>query len=337
MEKLEDKYAIVSKLIGEWLPGHGDWFVTEDVWRHITGQGVALTVGGKRNVTKYLSEEIKKGKVRKRGKRYKFVDPDIVRYSNPWESNGEDSIKLKFPISHFGDEYSEFGFDNLFNLHKGDAIVITGESNEGKTTTAINLLVDNMEEYEMRFISTEMTDAKLRRRVDSADWAQPLNGTGKPKFEFGFMEGDDYEDAIHPDKINIIDWVGLRGEFWQIENIIRDMKSRLRNGMAIIILQKKKGEDNPVGGEFAYRRADVCLSISKGVLKVLKAKDYNQPNPNYRKWAFEIVNKGSGFCNIREVEDCPACRGKKYWGGTKCKRCEGKGYIEKDSDTFLGE
>ncbi|KKM77605.1 hypothetical protein LCGC14_1368210 [marine sediment metagenome] len=329
LEKVEDKYQIISGLVGEWLPSHGDWFTTEDVWRHITGQGIILTVDGKRNVTKYLSEEIKKGTVRKRGKRYRYIDPDIVRYSNPWEADKEDIIKLKFPVSHFGDEYSEFGFDELFNIHKGDGIVVGGESNEGKTTLVTNIVADNMDDMDVRFVSTEMTDAKLRQRIDRMDWVEPLNGAGKPKFEFGFMEGDDYEDAIHPDKINIIDWIGLRGEFWQIENIIRDMKSRLRDGIVIIVLQKKQGEDNPLGGEFAYRRADVCLSISRGVLKVLKAKDYNQPNPNYKKWAFEIANKGSCFCNIREVEDCPQCRGKKYWGGIKCKRCYGKGFIEK--------
>lgn len=335
MEKVEDKYAIVSKFIGEWLPSHGDWFTTEDVWRHITGQGVILTVDGKRNVTKYLSVEIKKGTVRKRGKRYKYIDPDIVRYSNPWDADGEDDIKLKFPVSHFRDEYSEFGFDKLFNIHKGDAIVTGGKSNEGKTTLALNILADNMDEHKCRFISTEMTEAKFRKRMDKLDWAEPINGTGSLKFEFGMMDGDDYEDAIHPDKINIIDWVGLRGEFWQIENIIRDIKARLRNGIAILILQKKEGQDTPVGGEFALRRADVCLSIDAGVLKVLKAKDYNQPNPNYRRWAFEIVNKGSSFCNIREVEDCPQCRGRKYYGGGKCSKCYGKGYVEKDSDGFI--
>lgn len=331
--KREDRYKTISLLLDDWLPTYGDWFEIEKVWAHITDQGIKLSVLGKKDVWKKLSAEVKNGIIKRRGKRYKFIDPSIVRYSDPWKADREDVIKLKFPISHFVDEYSEFGFDKMFNIHRGDAIVISGDSNEGKTTMACNLLVDNFDDFSIRFISTEMTEAKFSRRIDRMDWAKPLNGTGEPKFEFGFMEADDYEDAIHPDKINIIDWVGLRGDFWQIENIVRDMKSRLRKGMVIIVLQKKKGEDNPVGGEFAYRRADFCLSIGKGVLKVLKAKDWEKVDPNNKKFAFEIVNKGSCFSNIRELETCPQCKGH----NPKCSRCSGKGYVEKDNDTFLEE
>ena len=338
IEEIEGTYATISALIDKWLPSYGDWFTREDVWRHITGQGIILSQQGKQNVWKKLDEEIRSGRIKRRGKRYKFVNPDIVKFTNPWQADGDDIIHLKFPISHFGDEYSEFGFDKKFNIHKGDVIIIGGESNEGKTTMAMNMLADNMDEHKCRFVSTETTDAKFRKRMDRMDWAECLNGDGTPKFEFGFLEEDDYEDIIASDKINFVDWVALRGDFWEIGNIIRAIKAILKKGggVAVLVLQKKVGQDDPVGGEFARRFADVALAISRGVLKVLKAKDWNPPNPNYKQYAFEIMNGGSSFCNIREVEDCPQCRGRKYYGGGKCSVCNAKGYKDKGEDNFLG-
>lgn len=331
---MEDKYKIISSLIEDWLPGYGDWFTREDVWRHITGQGVALTTEGKKNVAKFLGRETEKGAIRKRGKKYRYVDTSTVRFSNPFDCEDGDLVHILHPSSHNDGELTAFGFEDTINLHKGDAMVVSGESNEGKSTYVLNILADNMDYHKIRFISTEMTPSKFKGRVKVMDWVKPMNGT-MPKFEFGFMDGDNYEDVIDPDMVNIIDWVGLRGDFWVIQNIIGDMKARLRDGVVILVLQHKKGEDNPVGGEFAYRRADACLSISRGVLKVLKVKDYNQPNPNYRKFAFDINGAGCRFENIREVDDCPQCKGRKYYGGGKCSKCYGKGYVEKDSDGFI--
>ncbi len=322
MTERPDRYSVISQLIDEWLPTYGDWFSSEDVWKHITGQGVILSQLGKKDVAVKLSRDATRGLLRRRGKKFKALDKSTVKKLNPFTEQRENIIKLKFPAG--------FGFTETVNVSEGDILVIAGESNQGKSTMAMNILGDNMENYPCFFISTEMTPSKFAKRFKTMYWHDPLKENGEPKFKYGFTEATNYEEIIDPDMVNIIDWVGLRDNYYQIENILQDMKAYLDKGIAVLVLQKKEGQDAPVGGEFAYRRADVCFTISKGLLKVLKVKDWNPPNPNYKTFAFNITEGECHFEDVREVIKCGICKGHGKNFGNDCSTCKGTGYKEKE-------
>jgi len=314
----DDRYAIISQLIDEWYPTYGDWFTTEDVWRHITDQSIVLSVQGKKDIAIKLSREVDKGTLRRRGKKFKALDKSTIKRINPFDAPYENSVHLK---------WGAFPFDR-FVVSEGDVIVLAGESNQGKSTLAMNLLTENCDEHKIFFVSTEATPGKFRNRLMQTPNVDPLKEQGKLKFEFATMfEGDNYSEIIEPDKINIIDWIGLRGNFYEIENVIIDIKARLKKGIAILVLQKKEGQDAPVGGEFAWRRADVCLLISKGILQVKKVKDYVPPSPNGKLYAFEIPDSVCWFQNIREVVKCTKCHAGRVKDG-ECFICDGTGYVD---------
>ncbi len=321
-EEKSDRYKIISQLIDDWLPDYKDWFSSEDVWKHITGQGVMLSVQGKKYVAIKLSRDVAKGLLRRRGKKFKALDKSTVKKMNPLTEARDNKIELKFP--------TRFGFNETININEGDVIVIAGESNQGKSTLAMNILADNMDSLPVFFISTEMTPSKFAKRLATMTWVNPVREDDTPKFEYGFTDATNYEEIIEPDKINIIDWVGLRDNYYQIENIIQDMKAYLNKGIAVLVLQKKEGQDAPVGGEFAYRRADVCFTISKGLLKVLKVKDWNPPNPNYKTFAFKITDNECHFDNVHEVIKCEACKGYGKNFGKQCDKCQGTGWVDLD-------
>jgi len=327
VEKVEevertDRYRVVSQLIDEWLPVYHDWFSSEDVWRHITGQGVILSVQGKKDVAKKLETGVERKLLRRHGKKYKAIDKSTVKKSNPFTGARENLIKLRTP--------SMFGFNETINVSEGDVWVIAGESNQGKSTLAMNILGDNMDSFPCYFISTEMTESKFVKRFRTMSWHDPYKENGDLKYEWGFTDATNYEEMIDPDKINIIDWVGLPDKYYLIENTIRDMKAYLNKGIAVLVLQKKEGQDAPVGGEFAYRRADVCLTISRGLLKVLKVKDWNPPNPNYKMFAFGITDNECHFDNVREVVKCGSCKGYGKNFGKECSTCSGSGFRDKE-------
>ena len=320
--KRPDRYAVISQLLDEWIPTFGDWFSSEDSWRHITGQGVILSSQGKKDVAVKLARDADKGILRRRGKKFKAIDKSTIKISNPFNAKGTGKINLKFP--------APFGFNDVININQGDVIVFGGESNQGKSTLAYNILGDNMDAYPCFLISTEATEIKFKKRFNTMTWVEPLKPNGDAKFQYAFMDGDNYDEVIEPDMINIIDWVGLRENYYNIENVIRDIKVRLNKGIAVLVLQKKEGQDTPVGGEFAYRRADVCFVISKGMLKVIKVKDWNPPNPNYKTFKFNITDNECHFENIREVIKCDKCKGFGKNFGKECQTCVGSGYRDKE-------
>ncbi len=321
MEERQDRYKEISRRIDEWLPTYGDWFTSEDVWKHITGQGIVLSDLGKRDVAVKLWNEVKKYNLRRRGKRYKAIDKSTIKKLNPFEAPNENCIYLN---------WGAFPFN--FIVSEGDVIVFAGESNQGKSTLAMNILTENYDKYDVLFISTEATAGKFRNRLMQTQGVSPLDA-GNLKFEFATMfDGDNFSEVIEPDKINIIDWVGLRGNFYEIESVIIDIKSRLNKGIAVLVLQKKEGQNAPVGGEFAWRRADVCLLLAKGILQVKKVKTWNLSNPNGKFYAFEIPDGVCGFQNVREVVKCGKCRGTgkihNKEGEFECYPCKGTGYID---------
>lgn len=312
MVERPDRYKVISRLIDDFIPSYGDWFETETIWRHITDQHIILSADGKRDVRQKLASEVSKGTLRRRGKKYKAIDLSTIKKVNPFEVAKESYIKVNWP--------NGFPFSGIL-VSEGDCIVLAGESNQGKSTFAQCFLSENWDSLPCFYISTETTPSKFVRRLYDIPNAEPLKD-GEPKFQFATMDGDNYDEIIEPDLINIVDWVSLRGNYYEIENVIRDIKARLNRGIAVVVLQKKEGQDAPVGGEFAWRRADVCLLIQSGIVKVKKAKDFTPPNPNGKLFSFTIPDGVCGFANVTEVVKCVACRG----NNKHCTVCGGSGY-----------
>ena len=87
----------------------------------------------------------------------------------------------------------------------------------------------------------------------------------------------DWARAIDPNKINIVDYLQVYDDFYQIGQFISDIHQRLGHGIAIVVIQKKTGEANPRGGEFALERSRLAISL--------------EANPPY-----------GGVCTLRKVK-----------------------------------
>ncbi len=145
------------------------------------------------------------------------------------------------------------------------------------------------------------------------------------------------KNIIKPDCINVIDWVSLHGEYYLIDRVMKSIKDRIGRGIAIVVLQKNKDAEFGEGGERTVRYADVELKIdafgdNESLLTIGKVKS-PKTRATGRTWAFEIIDHGANFLNIREVVKCRGCWGKGYTGtGTnykRCNACQGLKYIDK--------
>ena len=66
----------------------------------------------------------------------------------------------------------------------------------------------------------------------------------------------------------------------------------MKNGIAIVALQKKRGVELGRGAEFSLEKPRLYLSMENGEIKIVKAKNWRRKdvNPNGMVSKFKIVN-----------------------------------------------
>lgn len=312
------KYKEVKKRLDAWLVVHkGESFDLDLVCR----QAEIVSASARNYAAIELSKKVEKGLLEKRNKVYYYIDStiNIIDWVNAPDGN---ILDITFPYGI--DDGSYFGFAENVNVNAGDIIIFAGVSNVGKTTLCLNLLWENMDKYPCTLMGNEYEPSKFKRRVSRMDWHNPLKEDGIPKFEL-IKRIDNWKDIIRPDNINIIDWINLGDNFYQIGTIIEGIQSKLKSGIAVIALQKDASKVLGLGGAFSEHLSSLYLTMDFGRLSVRKAKDYHGTNPNGKVYGFDII-AGTKFNNIRPLIRCQECYGHGQSKGHECSYCKGTGY-----------
>ena len=258
--------------------------------------------------------------------------------------NGDDKegiLEVRHPRSYIDD--TTFGLDDIVELSESDLILITGETNFGKTALALSYLGENLNLFQRSVLmGCEYTSSegeispKLKRRLRRMDWVT-WTKDGEPRFELLPTE-QDYQYWVAKNALTVIDWITLPGEFWMIDSVMKTIKNSIGRGFGIVVLQMKKGNEFAEGGQRSERVADLVLKVDRfsqyeSILTIGKVKAAVDRSPVGRKFAFEIADYGANLQNIREVVRCLKC-----WGTGKvkvegqfqrCPSCKGKKYIDK--------
>lgn len=239
---------------------------------------------------------------------------------------------LIFPKNY--DTKMEMDFAEYVVIREGDLILISGVSNFGKTALCINICGENIDKgpvlmgNEYTTIDNEPSPRFLNR-LDAMNWIQWTNGNGMDKFTL-LPVHDDYAEHIVKDKINIIDWINLPGEYYMISPLMENIKRALGRGIGIVVLQKNEGAFAGRGGAPSKDFADCELLLDRfgdsGVLLTVgKIKEYTQRVIG-RTYAYSI-GSGVKILDFREVTTCRHCHATGYVKGGKCDVCLGTKYI----------
>lgn len=319
-EKQDGLYRQLSIEVDKWLPIHVGETFTLDL---ICNQLEARSREARQAVAIKLYNEIRKEKLEKINRTYRFVDNSIKAVD--WlNANEKDLLDIKYPCAKDPHDHSCFGFDGHITVNPGDIHVVAGMSNMGKTTYAHNFLYENMDNYPCVLFMNEASPVKLKRRLSRMTWANPLKDDGIPKFDV-IERHDNWKDVIRPDHINIIDWINLEDNFYRIGSIIEGIQSKIKSGMALILLQKNGDKTLGTGGGFSLHLASLYLAMDYNRMTVVKCKEWNGHNPNNEMYAFQIVEGGTQFHDIHRVKKCPKCY---KFTNPKCELCNGTGYIK---------
>jgi hypothetical protein len=311
----------IWKLVDAWLLLHlGEKFDLDTICRQLD----IKARDDRHHVVKKLSYEVTQENLEKSDRLYIFVNKDFK--SIDWvNASSSPPLQIRWPYGI--DDGTKFGFDGYVSISPGDIIVIAGVSNMGKSLFCLNFLWENMDNYPCTLMGNEYSPGKFKRRVSNMDWKEPLTAQGNPKFEL-IERREAWKDIIRPNNINIIDWINLDDNFYKMGSIIDGIQSKLKDGIAVIAIQKAEGKGLGLGGGFSEHLASLYLSIDFERITVRKCKEWSYKNPNGEIYAFKITNSGTKFEDIHKVKSCAKCYGTGKTRTGDCDICSGKGYIE---------
>ena len=176
-----------------------------------------------------------------------------------------------------------FGLEEYFQTYPGNIIVVAGAADAGKTALLLNFIRLNMDRFVIFYQSSEMGDAELANRLSKfedmalEDWTFTAEERSR-----------DFADVIRPDCINIVDYLELAGDFYMVGEYLKAIHEKLRSGIAIVALQKKRKADLGRGGDFGLEKPRLYVSMDSGKLTIQKAKNWVQPEVNPRGLTIEF-------------------------------------------------
>lgn len=184
----------------------------------------------------------------------------------------------------FSDASLPFDLEEYVCMPRGAVVVIAGESNAGKTAATLDCLYKNYQWNieNLTYFSSEMGPDEYKDRLRYFSTKKEFH----ENIEFHHRSSD-FSDLIVGDKsdgVVFVDYLEALGEkgYAGIENDITDIWESLKDGIAIINLQKTTGSALARGGDGTKSKSRLYLSLSQGykcsdggwvnVCKVIKSK-----------------------------------------------------------------
>ncbi len=239
-------------------------------------------------------------------------------------------ININFPRDYDTGDYWSIMDDIV--MREGDAILIAGRSNFGKTAICLNFCAENIESHPV-LMGNEYTtvdnepSSRFLSRLDSMDWVKWADDAGEDKFTL-LPVREDYAEHVVKDKMNIIDWINLE-EHYLISKVMEDIKRASGKGVSIIAIQKAEGVNAGRGKQFTKDFSDVEILLDQyiddEVLMTMGKVKESRRRVGGRAFAFKIRD-GVKIYDFRELNKCSCVGG--FRRGIKCEDCKGTGYTE---------
>lgn len=284
VKRLQTGGRNLTQEIREWIEINPGEFLTRNIFEELN-----VAPDKKGTVSKILKRLTEETLIERAGRRtgcFRRIENELVRM-NILKSKKE-TVNLKMP----------FGIDGMIKLMPGNVIVLAGSKNAGKTAFLLNIVKDNWNEFNFHYFNSEMGEDEMDLRLELFDDTPPQDWE-----KANFYERDEnFQDVIVPGKgnVNIIDYLEIYDDFWQIRERIAEIWRKLDGAVAIVAIQKPRNRDIGIGGEGSIEKARLALSMDSGMLKIVTAKNWKGgENPNGKQIKFKIVQG----CKLLQVDN----------------------------------
>lgn len=191
----------------------------------------------------------------------------------------EEPVKLRLPLR----------LSKYVQIHPGNIIIVAGAPNSGKTALMLNIIRENMDQWNTNYFTSEMDAGELRLRLKKF----PDMTLDMWKFK-AYRRGADFADVIEPGpgNLNIIDFLEVHDEFYIVAKRLKEIHDRLQGAIAIVGLQKNPGVDTGLGGWRSMEVTRLAIALEYGRCKITKAKNWADPTKNPNGWqiGFKLVD-----------------------------------------------
>ena len=317
----EGQYHKASVAVDRYMANHiGETFDLDIICRHLS----VTDAERREEITKKLSYEVKKGNLEKNNRLYRYIDSSLKKMDLRG-SFGAVNVDLQWPVGMDG---TRFGFDGHLSIPEKALIVLAGVTNTGKSVFMRNFLYRNMDIHKCLYFSSETTVDDFAEYSARMTWANPFNDDGTEKFPLIWRDKD-FKYVVDPDGVNLIDWLNIYDNFYQIGEVLDGIKDKMNKGIVVVAIQKDPHKGLGVGGMWAEHKASLYMTMDFGRLTVEKAKKWTGFNPNHKCWGFDIIDQGTHFNDIHPLIKCPECFGSGHKKmGIECSNCNGSGWAD---------
>jgi len=285
---------LTQAIVEEWVSLIKGKFNVRDIWNEV---GIE-SPENKQHLRVILSRLEAKGIISANGGggNYRRIDTEAAVIE--WQqADPNKTVPLEFPF----DEHE------LAKIYPKSIIIVAGSKNAGKTAYLYNFINLNMFQFEIDLFNSETSPEQMHERFTPLEIPKPAPFTVYERY-------DNFADVVHPDHVSVIDYLDLNSEVYLVGTEIDAIFRKLRNGVAIIGLQKPpptityvKGvkklvdRDLAYGGGFTAKRAILYITMGDNKLKLLYVKTPRTPkvNPNNMTFTYTIGEDGIHFENIQ--------------------------------------
>jgi hypothetical protein len=296
----------LSQEIKEWISLQDSYFFLTDVYNSLH----ILTKEEKNNVGLIIHRLYKDEKViEKHGDRRGCYRPVTHEYEVLDLLNApEHEFKIDLPL----------GIHRHCRIYPKNVIVISGVANMGKSSMAFEICRLNRHLFpnkKVRFQTTEAGDTEVKRRLlmyPQDNFRHPLKWW-IDNVEF-IPRSEHWVDIIDADGFNIVDYISDYAEAYKIPLYIQQIHNKLKNGIAVLVIQKDPNKPHGQGGQATRHAARLAIDIERNRITLAKVKapirlsDYGYAHPDEAYINFTFENgwefKPNGKWTFPNYEKC---------------------------------
>lgn len=173
----------------------------------------------------------------------------------------------------------------------GSVVLVSGSSNAGKTLfllaicrnffaphidtqNALHLSNERLDVARITYLNSEMSPGELVTRIkrfgdEPASWV--------PHVKF-IARTHSFDKLVDPDGVTFIDFLEVNEDFFNAGKFIADIHRRLKDGVAVVAMQKKQGHAFAKGGEMTLEKPRLVINLDKNgshgfTCKIAKCKE----------------------------------------------------------------
>jgi hypothetical protein len=219
---------------------------------------------------------------------YRIIEADCDKIDYLSAPDGP-PLPVKWPLE----------LERLVKMYSKNLMVCAGSKDAGKTAFMLNLARLNQEKFKIHYFSSEIGAQEFRERLKLFEY--PLESWKLNVWE----RSSNFADAIDPDAFNIIDFMEISDNFYNIGKELLNIHTKLKTGIAAIAIQKDPKKELGRGDTFSLEKPRLYVTMdnrgSHNEFKIISGKNWaSERNPKGIIYRFKLVN-GAKIINMGEV------------------------------------